>query len=88
MKGRYIARAFNESGWLHFWRIEKYNESPLRYGDLVINQYDLCDMKMLERVLKERKKYLTSVVKRRVVAYKRKRGDYTRPRKQMKIIGL
>lgn len=88
MKGRFIARAFNKSGWLDFWKIEKYNDRPLGYGDLVINQYDLCNMKMLERVLKERKKYLTCVVKRRVVAYKRRRGDYARPRKQTKVIGL
>lgn len=89
MKGRYIARAFNDSGWLHFWKIERFNDRPLDYGDLVIESWDLYNMKLLERVLKERKKYLMTRCKKVSYAYRPKKSDMMRPKKMdIKIIGV
>lgn len=88
MKGRFIARAFNDSGWLHFWKIERFNDKPLRYGDVIIESWDLYNMQMLERILKEKKKYLLTRDKKTAYAYRPRKVDKIRPKKEYKMIGL
>lgn len=88
MKGRFIARAFNDSGWLHFWKIERFNDTPLGYGDMIIESWDLYNMRTLERILKERKKYLLTRSVRRSYAYRPRKVDKIRKKKEIKVIGL
>ena len=82
-----IAKAFCEKGLYKFWEFVLDNGQDLEYGDIRIPAWSLVDTKVLERILKEEKKRLCAIDRKRIPAHRVSRSEkvYASAKRQKKV---